>query len=55
MLETALELLIIAEHHIEYLFVLALPVDEPLEPLARHLDFMPSALAALSPDFLVAL
>jgi hypothetical protein len=54
-LETALELLIIAEHHIEYLLVLTLAVYEPLQPFATHLDLVPGALPTLAPDLLITL
>lgn len=55
MLQGPLKLFIVAEHHVEYLLVLALPVNEPLQALARHFNFLPDMFSSLFSDFLVAL
>jgi hypothetical protein len=55
MLQTAFKLLVIAQHHVKCLFVLTLPVNKSLEPLARNFYFLPGRLSPFVPDFLVAL
>ena len=55
MLQTAFKLLVIAKHHIKCLFVLTLPVNKSLEPLARNFYFLPGRLSPFISDFLVAL
>jgi len=54
-LQAAFKLLVIAEHHVKCLFVLTLPVNKSLEPLARNFYFLPGRLSPFVPDFLVAL
>ena len=53
-LQAAFELVVVSENDVKYLFVLALSVDESLQPLPRLLYVFPGCLATLPSYLLVA-
>ena len=55
MLERSLELFVVAQHHVKYLFVFTLAMDKSLEALSGNFYFLPGVFATFFSDFLVAL